>query len=144
MVFEPISTFNFEEIEHARYAKPYLSAEFITFRKNDVYLSKNLYKRLGSPEYVVVAVDKGNRLVGVKPASDTDTRKYKCGSFYYGSCRLEASTIISAKISEILPAWDPERTNIRLSSGKVVEDYIAFDLDTKTVITRRFFSRKDK
>lgn len=144
MSFEPIAKFNLKPIKPVRFARPEHTAEFITIRKNDLYLSNKLYERLELPDFVIIAVDYDKRAIGVKATDKTDAYGYKITMLENGGARLRAATAAISTIAGMIDGCDLSKVNLRLLRGKAQDGYFVFDLAHRETITKRHFRKDDK
>lgn len=144
MSFEPITKFDLKPIRPVRFARPDQTAEFITIRKNDFYLSDKLYERLGLPDFVIIAIDYQREALGIKATDETDAYGYKVTMQEKGGARLSTASQAIATVTEILKECDLSKQNIRLLRGRAQDGYFVFALANREIISKRYFRKEDK
>ena len=142
MELEPITKFELKPIEPKNFHRPFATAEFITLRANDVYVSDKLYARLNFPDHVVIAMDAKMRVLGIKETNEDDKFGYKITMQQQGGARIQAATYVAQQIAELLKGLDLTKDNVRFFSGKKSGDYVVFDLDKNERVAKRVLGKR--
>ena len=114
---------------------------FVTFRRNDFYISDELWIRMEYPEYVRFAIDESNTIIGICKTDAEDPFGIAIKMQENGGVKGTGHRNVLDKIVQALPyIIDLDNENFTFYRGFKADEYVCFE--TKSSVKKPIKRRK--